>query len=92
MEPLAAVLAIIAVFLFLAAIIARVDGLAFLAPASTRGIAASAEVFCAKHCRVNQQCPLTQGSGRAPNCALFKYIAADLPTEIYGSPFESLRA
>jgi hypothetical protein len=91
MEPMAALLIIIGVFAGLAFIIARVDGLAFLAPKSTRGMRLSAQQFCTDRCRSNGQCPLTNSSERAANCPLFKYIDADVPTAMYGSPFETVK-
>jgi hypothetical protein len=88
MTPFTAVLVILAVFMVLAMIIAKTDGLAFLAPKSTRAIRASAETFCTDGCRVNGRCPMTGAADRAADCPLFKYVGADLPTVIYGSPFE----
>lgn len=89
MEPLAAVLAILAVFLILATIFARADGLAFLAPDSTRGIRASATRYCTDQCRQNGICPMTGTTEKAADCPLFGYIRADVPTAVYGSPFAS---
>jgi hypothetical protein len=90
MEPLTAVIAIIAVFIGLAAWAARSDGLAFLAPKSTRAIRSSAQTYCVDQCRVDGRCPLTGTSERAGNCPLFKYVAADVPTAVYGSPFKTV--
>jgi hypothetical protein len=88
MEPLAAVLAILAIFLILAMMFARFDGLAFLAPNTTRGIRLSATRFCTDQCRLNGICPMTGSETQAADCALFKYVRADVPTTVYGSPFE----
>lgn len=88
MEPLAAVLGILAVFVILAAIFARVDGLAFLAPASTRGMRLSATRFCTDQCRQDGICPMTGTADKAVDCPLFGYIRADVPTAVHGNPFE----
>lgn len=90
MEPLAATLAIIAVFIVLALWIARTEGLAFLAPKSTSSLQASAQAFCVGQCRVNGQCPLTHTTERAGNCPLFGFVAANVPTVVYGSPFDAI--
>jgi hypothetical protein len=90
MEPLTATLAIIAVFIVLALWLARTDGLAFLAPKSTRVLQASAQAFCVRQCRVNGQCPLTHTTERASDCPLFGFVAADVPTVMYGSPFDAI--
>lgn len=92
MEPLTAVIGIVAVFLLLALFIARSDGLAFLAPKSTRGIRASASVFCVDRCRVEGRCPMTETGEQANDCPLWKYVGADMPIVVNGSPFESLHA
>jgi hypothetical protein len=92
MEPLTAVVAVVALFVVLALIVARVDGLTFLAPASTRAIRSSAEVFCTDECRANGRCPLTGTEERADACPLWKYVGADVPTVVRGSPFEALHA
>jgi hypothetical protein len=89
MEPLAAVLAILAIFLILATMFARFDGLAFLAPNSTRGIRMSATRFCTDQCRSSGVCPMTGTGEKAVDCPLFKYVQADVPTAVYGSPFEA---
>ena len=92
MAPLAAVLGVIAVFLIVAWLISRVDGLAFMAPSSTRGMRASASTFCVDECRVDGRCPITGKTERDESCPLWRYIAADVPTAMHGSPFESLHA
>jgi hypothetical protein len=90
MEPLTAVLGIVGIFVILALVVARIDGLAFLAPKSTRGIRSSAEAFCVDRCREDGRCPLTGTAEQARNCPLWKYIGADVPTVVHGSPFESM--
>ena len=87
----AEVIAILALFAVLAFLIARFEGLAFMAPGSTRAIRGSAESFCHDRCRENGQCPLTASDQRATACPLFKYVSADVPTVEYGSPFEAAR-
>ena len=89
MEPLTALLAILAVFLVLATLMARSDGLAFLAPKSTRAVHASAASFCSDRCRVDGLCPLTGTTEQAAACPLWGFVRADVPTVVYGSPFES---
>ena len=89
MDPMYAVLAIVATFIVLTLIIAKVERLAFLAPASTRGIRASAQVFCTDRCRSEGRCPLTGTALRAANCPLWRYVDADFPTVLQGSPFEA---
>ena len=91
MTPLLEVIGILLVFTVLATLIARADGLAFLAPRSTRALRASAQSFCSERCRQAGQCPLTKGSEAAADCPLFKYIGADVATVSYGSPFEAQR-
>ena len=92
MAPLVAVIGIVALFIALAFVIARVDNLAFLAPRSSRSVAASAQHFCTDRCRVDGRCPVTQEPERWADCPLFKYVGADMPTVRYGSPFEEVRA
>lgn len=68
-------------------VIARVENLAFFAPKSTKGMRASAECFCEERCRVNGQCPVTRTEQQWAKCPLWGFVAADVPTTIYGSPF-----
>jgi hypothetical protein len=84
-------LGILALFTILAIFMARVDGLAFMAPRSTRGIRASAHGFCTDSCRSGGLCPLTGTTERAGNCPLWQYVEADVPTTVYGNPFVPLR-
>lgn len=88
MEPLTAVGLIIAVFLLLAVVIAQVDGLAFMAPKSTRAMRGAAANFCLDKCRAEGVCPLTGTSDQAADCPLWGFVRADVPTVVYGSPFE----
>ena len=81
-------LAITALFAVLAFVIAKVEGLTFLAPKSTKGILASAATYCKEGCRlVDGRCPLTGTTEQAMNCPLFKFIDADVPTSLVGNPF-----
>jgi hypothetical protein len=91
MEPLYGVLLIVATFIVLAVVIAQVEGLAFLGPASTRGVQSSAQSFCTERCRTDGRCPLTGTAESAGNCPLWGFVEADLPTMAYGSPFEAQR-
>ena len=89
---LGTLLAIAALFGALSFIIARVDGLTFLAPKRTGGLTNSAVDYCTHGCRlVDGRCPLTGSPERALNCPLWKFIEADVPTSLYGSPFEHLQ-
>lgn len=90
---LAAVLAIIAVFLLLTFVISQIEGLAFLAPRSSKHIVSSAGTFCVEQCQDSSgQCPLTElGRGREA-CPLWQFVEADLPSVIYGSPFAYLHS
>ncbi len=88
MTPLAAVLAISALFIIGVAFIARTEGLAFLAPKSTAGLNRAAAHFCHDDCRTpDGRCPLSIDAGETLNCPLWKFIDADMPTAAYGSPF-----
>ncbi len=83
--PFLAILGLVLVFGF---ILLHVEGLALFAPQRTRGIAPSAEAFCSNGCRlVDGRCPLTGSHEQALNCPLWKFVEADLPTVLYGSPF-----
>lgn len=80
--------AVVVVFAVIAFVIAKIDGLAFLAPKSTRGIAGSAGKYCREECRrADGRCPLTGTREGALNCPLWKFVEADVPTRSYGSPF-----
>lgn len=91
MEPVLALVAILALFALLTFAVARSEGLAFLAPRSTRGIRHSALSFCSDRCRENGLCPLTRTAEAAADCPLWKYVDVDVPTALYGSPFEVAR-
>ena len=81
-------LAISALFAVLAVVIAKVDGLTFLAPKSARGITDAAAGWCSADCRlVDGRCPLTGSAQRALNCPLWKFVEADVSTMSYGNPF-----
>ena len=87
------VLAILAVFTIVAFLISRVEGLALFAPKSSRHMAASVGAFCTGRCRLaNGQCPLTGSNEPAVNCPLWRFVDADRPSTLHGSPFEHLRA
>lgn len=86
-------LAILALFAVLAFVVARVDGLTFLGPSRTAALAGAAGGYCEKGCRLaDGTCPLTSTHQRADHCPLWKFVAADGPTEVTGSPFESVAA
>jgi hypothetical protein len=81
-------LAIAALFAVLASVIAKVDGLAFLAPDTTKGITGSTAMYCAEACRLaDGRCSLSGTVERAANCPLWKYVEANVPMTLYGSPF-----
>jgi hypothetical protein len=86
-------LAMLALFAVLAFVIAQVDGLAFLAPKRTGGLTNAAAEYCQRGCRsFDGRCPLTGSSEGALNCPLWKFIEADVPTSVYGSPFARQQA
>lgn len=88
MTPLAALLAITALFTLGVVLIARIEGLAFLAPRSTARLTSPAREFCHGSCRTAEgHCPLTGSATQALSCPLWKFIEADAPTTLYGSPF-----
>lgn len=69
-------------------LVAKVEKLGFLQPRTTRGISASAQDFCTDRCRTAEgQCPLTHSAVAASDCPLWKYISADVPVAVHGSPF-----
>jgi len=88
MTPLTAVIAVVAIFLGLIWLISRYEGLAFMAPGSTRGMRTSASAFCTDECRVDGRCPITGRTERDESCPLWRYIDADVSTTVHGSPFE----
>lgn len=87
-STLVPLLALVVIFAF---VVSRIDGLALFAPKSTKGIAGSATAFCTGRCRMAEgRCPLTGSSERAQNCPLWRFVDEDVPTSLYGSPFEAL--
>ena len=85
-------LALLALFVVFAVILVKVEKLTLFGPGSTRGIATSAAAFCADQCRLTDgRCPMTGSRERALNCALWKFVEADVPTVLYGSPFTGLQ-
>jgi len=95
MQPvtlLATVLVILTVSFVLTFVISRMDGLAFLAPKSTKRIAHSAHLFCVDHCRApDGTCPLERVGKQREDCALWTFVGADVPTVAHGNPFAHLR-
>jgi len=95
MQPLTllvTVLVILALAVGLTIVITRLDGLAFLAPKSTKRVARSAHMFCVNHCRApDGTCPLEEVGKRREECALWTFVDADVPTVGYGDPFAHLR-
>jgi hypothetical protein len=81
-------LAILGLALVFGFIVLRKERLTLFGPKSTAGISASASHFCTNNCRlVDGRCPLTGSEQQALNCPLWKFVEADLPTTVYGSPF-----
>lgn len=77
------------VFVVFGFVFLRTDGLALFAPKSTKYMSASAESFCTKGCRWEDgRCPLSGSTERPVNCPLWRFVEADVPTALYGSPFE----
>ncbi len=95
MQPLtllATILVILALSVGLTVVITRFDGLAFLAPKSTKRIAGSAQIFCVNQCRASDgTCPLEQFGMQREDCALWTFVDADVRTVDYGNPFAHLR-
>jgi hypothetical protein len=91
MTPLLAVVAILALFVGGVALVARVDGLAFLAPKSSAVLRGPVGEFCRGSCRTAQGvCPLSGSASPALNCPLWKFVETDVPTVLHGSPFAAL--
>ncbi len=89
---LATVLLILAVSVGLTLVILRIDGLAFLAPKSSKRIADSARAFCVDQCRApDGTCPLEKLGKRREDCALWTFVGADVPVVVHGGPFAHLR-
>ncbi len=87
MPPLA-VLAILGIFLTLAFLISRLEGLTFLAPKSTRRITGAAQAFCLDQCRTAEgDCPHGM---EAEACPMWRFVNADLPTDLRVDPFREL--
>jgi hypothetical protein len=92
MEAFYALMGVLIVAVVFGFVVARVEGLGLFAPRSAKGVAPSAHEFCTARCRTaDGLCPLTGASERAADCPLWGYIAADLPTLRYGSPFAHLQ-
>ncbi len=76
------VLGLVVIGLF---IVGRLEGLALLAPRSSKHIARSAEDFCTGDCRLEDgRCPMHVAR---EDCPLWRFVKADLPTQPHGSPF-----
>ena len=87
MPPLA-VLAILGIFLTLAFLMSRLEGLTFLAPKSTKRIRGAAQAFCLDQCRTAKgDCPL---GVEAEACPMWRFVSADLPTDLRVDPFREL--
>ena len=84
MPPLA-VLAILAIFVILAFVVCRLEGLTVFAPKSTERLSGAAQTFCLDQCRTDEgECPL--GIGPEP-CPMWRFIRADLRTDFRIDPF-----
>lgn len=69
-------------------LVAKVEKLGWFVPRTTGGINASARAFCTDRCRTaDGRCPLTHSAEAATDCPLWKYVGADVPVAVYGSPF-----
>ena len=80
---------ILAVMVVFGGVIMWREGLTLFAPRRTGALANSAEEFCESRCQlVDGRCPLTGFVGRPPDCPLWKFVADDQPTMVFGSPFE----
>lgn len=81
------------IFLLLAVVFARLDGLAWLAPKRTSRVAGSAQYFCDNHCKnPDGSCPLVEVHLRREDCPLWRFIHADLPTMQEGNPFAQVES
>lgn len=82
MPPLA-VLAILALFLVLAAVAIYAEDLAAFAPRRTRALKGAAQRFCLDRCRLeNDACPLTAYGMDRESCPLWRFVHADLSTNL----------
>ncbi len=87
------VLAILAIGIAMLVVASRIDGLALFAPKSTKRVAGSAHRFCTDQCKtVEGECPLAETLERPEDCPLWKFIEADVPTDVQGSPFAGLKS
>lgn len=87
MPPLT-VLAIVGIFLVLAVMMSRIEGLAFLAPKSTTRLKGAAQSFCLDQCQTDDgKCPLAV---EVKDCPLWQFINADLQTDLRIDPFRQL--
>ena len=85
-------LIIFGIFVVLAAVFARLDGLAWLAPKRTARVSGVAQHFCDHNCKnADGSCPLVEVHLRQEDCPLWRFINADLPTMPQGDPFGNLK-
>ena len=88
MIPFGTILAVLAIAAIATIVVARVEGLGFLLPKSTRGLGTSAQGFCSGRCRhPDGFCPLSGSKEPSAACPLWNYVEADVRTTVYGSPF-----
>jgi hypothetical protein len=87
-----ALLAVVTLALVFAFILMRVEKLTLFAPKASGGLWTSAASYCTDQCRTRDgRCPMTGTEEQAPRCPLWGFVAADLPTKVYGNPFAHLR-
>ena len=85
-------LVIFGIFVVLAALFARFDGLAWLAPKRTARVSGTAQHFCDHYCKNHDgSCPLVKVELQREECPLWRFINADLPTMQAGDPFGHLK-
>ena len=91
MEIGAAILGIVLVAVVFGWLVTRLDRVALFAPRSSRRLDGAADHFCVEKCRLsNGTCSLTGEPERAAACPLWRFVSADMPTSVYGSPFAHL--
>jgi hypothetical protein len=79
--------ALLGLFVVIAFIRVKVEGLALFAPRSTGGITNAAAAYCTQQCRLTDgRCPMTGSLEGALNCPLWKFVEADLPMALHGNP------
>ncbi len=78
-----ALIAVVLIAVVLALVAIGTEGLALFGPRSTRHVAGPAQDFCLHDCRLaDGRCPLQAGGLRREDCPLWRFVEADLPTNL----------